>query len=88
MDKICLMFNNITQCFSLSDFFRLKKMVEEIDIVAFFGQTTYDNKLHIRTDFRDLFFSFSEEEMYDLRGLLLTAEFRLAVEENLRSNIN
>ena len=86
--KICLMFNNITQNFSLCDFFRLKKSVEEIDIVSFFRQTTHNSKLHIRTDFRDLFFSFTEEEIYELRGLLLTAEFKLAVEENLRSSRN
>ena len=88
MDKICLMFNNITQCFDLQDFYRLKKSVEEIDVEEFFGRHASENKLHIRTDFRDLFFSFTEDGIYELRGLLLTAEFRLAVEENLKTNMN
>lgn len=88
LGKICLMFNNITQNFDLPDFYRLKKSVEEIDVIAYFGQSTNNSKLHIRTDFRDLFFSFTEEEIYELRGLLLTAEFRLTVEDNLRLHRN
>lgn len=88
LGKICVMFNNITQSFSLHEFFRLKKSIEEIDLTAFFKQNERNSKLHIRTDFRDLFFSFTEDEIYDLRNLLLTAEFKLEVEENLKSNVN
>ena len=88
LGKICLMFNNITQNLDLPDFYRLKKSVEEIDVEEFFCRHASETKLHIRTDFRDLFFSFTEEEIYDLRGLLLTADFRLVVEDNLRSHRN
>ena len=38
LGKICLMFNNITQCFDLSDFYRLKKTVEGTNMPEFFGR--------------------------------------------------
>ena len=87
-DKICLMFNNITQCFTIHEFIQLKRTIELVDIEQFFAGCAYDRKFHMKTESDDLYFSFRKEELKELKDLLITAEFRLNIESSLSKNLN
>lgn len=86
--KIALMYNNINQSFSIESFYELKRIIESEDVLSFFFKYPNEEKLHLRTKFQDLFFSFSQDELKELRKLFCEADFKLSLYENLNKNLN
>lgn len=82
------MYKNITQCFLVEDFYKLKDAIDKIDIEDFFSKYPEENKLHMRTEFQELFFSFTAEEIYELKALLTKAHYKIKIYDNIQNNLN
>ncbi|WP_045463752.1 DUF6686 family protein [Sporocytophaga myxococcoides] len=86
--KICLMYKNIVQGLVLNDFYKLKNLIDTIDIEEFFLNYQGEKRLSIRTSFADLFFAFDVNELYELRELMLYADLKIKLYESIKDNIN
>lgn len=86
--KICLMYKNIVQGLVLNDFYKLKNVIDTVDIEGFFLKYQGEQRLSIRTSFADLFFAFEVNELYELRELMMCADLKIKLYESIKNNIN
>jgi len=63
-------------------------MIDRLDVEAYFKKFPDEEKLHIRTDYKGLFFSFLREEIYELKMLLSEAAIKIKIYENIQNNLN
>ncbi|GAB3748702.1 DUF6686 family protein [Spirosoma pomorum] len=85
---ISFQFNNITQWLPHEDLLHLEWVVRHIDINTYFQQYADEERIHLKTSSPHLFFSFSPDELAELRGLLGNAVVQLHWRENLSKSVN
>ena len=86
--KVCLMYKNIVQGLQIDDFYKLKNVIDNVNIEEFFLQYQGEQRLSIRTSFSDLFFAFDVKELYELRELITYADLKIKLYENIKNNLN
>jgi hypothetical protein len=88
LDRVVVMYNNITQGFLICDFLRLKGTVDQLDEEDYFRRYPLEHRLHIPTDFKELFFSFSKKELREFRKLLADGWFKMGLLKSIGENRN
>lgn len=74
--KLAVTFGNISQSYEEGEFLEFKNSLEKIDIEDYFERYPTEEKVYLRTDLSNLFFSFSKYEVYELRTLFEDAYFK------------
>jgi hypothetical protein len=86
--NVCLMYKNIVQGLVVEDFYKLKDVIDAIDVEAFFSRYPDEQRLSIRTAYSELFFAFSASELYELRALMTCADLKIKLYERIQNNVN
>lgn len=87
-DKIVFAFKNITQSMTKVYFEKFEKNISALLFEAYFQDFPKENRIHIRTEWNSLFYSFTKIEMRELKSLFQQANFKLKLYERYALFIN
>lgn len=87
-EKVVFCFNNVTQSMCKKYFKKFSQNILTINLTKFFNDFPLENKIHIRTEWNALFYSFTKKEMTEIAVLLNQANFKLNVYERYALFLN
>lgn len=69
-EKVAFQFNNITQGFTKNSFFEFSELMANLNADDFFLRCPNEDRIHIKTEVSDLYFSFTPDEFTSLKKML------------------
>lgn len=78
-DKLALTFGNISLSYKEEEFMEFKEALDKLDLRAYFSSYPLKKKVYIRTEKRNLFFTFSANEVLELRKLISEGFFKFGL---------
>ena len=76
-EKVVFCYKNITQSMCKKYFNKFSKNVFNLNPKAFFKDFPFEKRIHIRTEWNALFYSFTKKEILESQILLKQADFKL-----------
>lgn len=87
-DKIVFAFKNITQSMEKLYFEKFGKNISSLQFQQYFHDFPNENKIHIRTEWSTLFYSFTLSEITEVISLFQQANFKLKLFERYELFLN
>lgn len=87
-DKLVFAYNNITQSMTKEIFDKFVKNITHIKLDENFADFPAESRMHIRTEWKALFYSFTKDEMVEVKSLFQQADFKLKLYERYTLFIN
>ena len=87
-DEIVLSYKNFSHSLIPDDFYKLKALIDQLDAKAFFEKHPMEERMHIRTNYKDLFFCFTQGEIAELKGLLAEAALKIKMLDYIQEYLN
>ena len=80
-NKIVFAYKNITQSMTREYFAKFEKNISNLQIEDYFADFPFEKRMHIRTEWNSLFYSFTQNEMVEIKSLFQQADFKLKLYE-------
>ena len=87
-DKIVFAYKNITQSMTKEVFDKFGKNMSNLQLDKYFADFPAESRMHIRTEWNALFYSFTKEEMIEVQSLFQQADFKIKLYERYALFLN
>lgn len=87
-DKVVFSYNNITQSMTKDIFEKFVKNISYLKLEDYFADFPSEVRMHMRTEWKALFYSFTRNEMAEVKSLFQQADFKLKLYERYTLFLN
>lgn len=87
-NKVVFAYKNITQSMTKEIFKKFELNISQLPIEKYFTDFPSERRMHIRTEWNSLFYSFTKNELLEVRSLFQQADFKLKLYERYALFLN